>query len=203
MRLDAAMPRSVACRPPGRKPRVTTVEASGLHIRPAARSDAEGIAAVHVASWAAAYRGIVPDAALDDDSVEGRAGIWDAILSGAKPPEAHLVAAFDGRIVGFASVGRSRDADAGRRVGELAALYVHPDSWRAGVGGRLLREAERSLARAGFAAVTLWVLRDNRAGRGFYESRGWSADGSEQLHPFGERGARPVVRYRKELDGRS
>jgi hypothetical protein len=44
-------------------------------VRPATPDDADAIASVHVRSWQAAYRGIVPDAMLDALSIQrGPAG---------------------------------------------------------------------------------------------------------------------------------
>lgn len=45
-------------------------------IRRATPEDASGIAAVHVYSWQAAYRGVVPDDFLRSLSIEDRETVW-------------------------------------------------------------------------------------------------------------------------------
>jgi hypothetical protein len=52
-------------------------------IRAAQIEDAKQIAEVHVASWRAAYRGILPDSMLDNLSVEKRTELWQERLWGA------------------------------------------------------------------------------------------------------------------------
>ncbi|HUQ39529.1 MAG TPA: hypothetical protein VM030_05200, partial [Acidimicrobiales bacterium] len=46
------------------------------HVRVAGVEDARAIAEVHVASWLAAYRGIIDDDVLDGLSVDARAARW-------------------------------------------------------------------------------------------------------------------------------
>jgi hypothetical protein len=47
-----------------------------MSIRRAELSDAKGIAAVHVAAWRVAYRGLLPDDVLDRLSIEDSAKRW-------------------------------------------------------------------------------------------------------------------------------
>jgi ribosomal protein S18 acetylase RimI-like enzyme len=155
---------------------------SAVVIRRAATAYARAIAAVHVASWQVAYRGLVPDAVLDGLSVERRERGWRERLG---RPDAGasftLVAERDGAVAGFCSVAApSRDGDAGERTAEVAALYVEPAQWRTGVGATLLRAALDALRADGFDAVTLWVLEDNARGRAFYRRLGFAADGATQ-----------------------
>ena len=49
---------------------------SGLEVRRATTEDAAGIASVHVHSWLAAYRGLMPDDMLDSLTVEERTESW-------------------------------------------------------------------------------------------------------------------------------
>src|SRR5437870_811356 len=84
---------------------------------PATADDADAIATVHVRSWQAAYRGIVPDAHLDRLSIDRRAATWRESLAN-RPPDV-FVAEREGRMLGWISVGKSRDADADSNTGEL------------------------------------------------------------------------------------
>lgn len=53
--------------------------------------DARAIAAVHIASWRAAYRGLLPDAALDALTLDGREGDWRRWLAPGGARERTLV----------------------------------------------------------------------------------------------------------------
>jgi putative acetyltransferase len=88
-----------------------------------------------------------------------------------------LVAEVEARVVGYASI---------RADGDLRTLYVDPAAQGAGIGTRLLAEAERAGAR------TLDVFEANGHARGFYEARGWRDDG-----PWEDVLDRPTRRYVK------
>lgn len=94
-----------------------------MPIRSAAGGDARAIAEVQVESWRAAYRGLLPETYLADLSVERRTAAWEGILSRAES-ETLVAVAKQGEVVGFASLGPSRDSDAPEETGELLALYV-------------------------------------------------------------------------------
>jgi len=49
-------------------------------VRQATIDDAGDIAVVHVATWRAAYRGLMPQSLLDGLSVEARTAVWRRIL---------------------------------------------------------------------------------------------------------------------------
>lgn len=76
-------------------------------IREATPADAAAIARVHVESWRATYRGIVPDDYLARLSREGWERTWANTLRGAGDADAGtavFVAEDDaGQVVGFAS----------------------------------------------------------------------------------------------------
>jgi GNAT superfamily N-acetyltransferase len=159
-------------------------------------ADADGVARVHERAWAAAYRGLLPDEALAERSVDARRAQWAAFLAGGEP-EGHvtLVAERDGEVVGFAALGPARDVDLDRTtVGELEALNVDPEAWGSGVGRALVAETCRALRRSGFSRAVLWVLTENERARRFYEQLGWEVEGAERLFE----GA-PEVRYRTAL----
>ena len=149
-------------------------------IRAAGLEDAEAIAAVHVASWRHAYRGLLPDEYLDGMDVPRWAAGWRRVLSAERSRAATLVAEASGVVVGFADVTPSRDDDAAADIGEVTSIYAHPDHWGTGTGRELMAAVVDRLRSAGFAATTLWVLRDNARARRFYERAGWSPDGSEK-----------------------
>jgi GNAT superfamily N-acetyltransferase len=168
-------------------------------IRDATASDAASVAQVHVAAWRAAYGGMVPQAYLDALDPAERALAWPAILDAV---DVALVAHTDAAVVGFATGGRSRDADAAAAVGEVGAIYVSRDRWRRGIGRILLEACIQRLSQRGYREATLWVLEANHGSRAFYERLGWLPDGCRQEYPLGSE-TRPVVRYRRSLDSAS
>jgi ribosomal protein S18 acetylase RimI-like enzyme len=139
-------------------------------IREATHDDAPRIAVIVIASWRHAYRGVLPDAALDRDTHDDRVvrirrrmdENWPTYIAG------------DIGMARLALVPRRGDA-------ELEGLYVHPDGARKGVGRALVRHVATQL----YGALYLSALRDNVIGRAFYDKLGgriveegtWTYDG--------------------------
>lgn len=172
--------------------------ASPRHIRPATPDDAAAISDVHVRTWQAAYRGVLPQDYLDGLDPSQREAGWRRLLSERPPREATLVTEVDGQIVGFANVGPSRDEDAAESDGELRAIYVDPDRWDSGAGRELMIAGLDALHAAGFQQAILWVLIQNERARRFYEAGGWRADGAaKQEDSFGVQVSE--LRYRRPL----
>jgi ribosomal protein S18 acetylase RimI-like enzyme len=170
-------------------------------VRRAVVGDAAGMARVSVAAWREAYAGIMGVERLAKLSVEERAERWRTRLADVANPGSHLVAEQLGAIAGFVSVGPARDVDVAAGapgVGEVWALYVDPLLWRRGAGAALFERGLAELRKRGFEAFVLWVLRDNRRARAFYERQGMVADGAEKS-PEDEGEALPHVRYRGTL----
>ena len=171
-----------------------------MDIRAARMEDVPEIAAVHVRSWQAAYRGLLPQAYLDDLDPSQRIGQWKRILSAADWSHGGtLVADAGGRLSGFVSYGPARDDDAdSRQAGEIYAIYLMPAAWDEGIGRQLMAAALDRVGEAGFDQVILWVLDSNARARRFYEAGGWLADGAaKQDDSFGV--PMTEVRYRKSL----
>jgi GNAT superfamily N-acetyltransferase len=170
-----------------------------MDIRPAEPTDAPGIAEVHVRSWQDAYRGLLPQDYLDNLDVVHRREGWDRILATTGWPRTGAFVAEDSHaIIGFTHVGPTRDQDEPRAVGEVTAIYVLSRAWGTGAGRALMAGAVSTLADAGFAEASLWVLDANTRARRFYELAGWAADGAdrvEELRGFPLR----EVRYRRTL----
>jgi GNAT superfamily N-acetyltransferase len=153
-------------------------------VRPATVDDAEQIARVHTASWQVGYRGLLPQAYLDGLDVVARTEMWARIIGGAgAKPGAVAIAETAEESVGFTSYGESRD-EAADGIGEVYAVYVLPDWWRAGVGGALMSSVLVGLD-AAHRAVTLWVLEGNDRGRDFYTRHGFTPDGWRKRETIG------------------
>jgi GNAT superfamily N-acetyltransferase len=146
-------------------------------LRRAEPADALAVAEVHVRSWQAAYRGLLPDDYLDGLRPEERAERYT--FGDRAPDRPATIVAVDRRVIcGFATTGPSHD-DA-TRSGELYALYVDPDHWGTGVGRALVAAARGHLVRQAFDAARLWVLAGNTRAERFYLADGWRPDGSRR-----------------------
>jgi GNAT superfamily N-acetyltransferase len=142
-----------------------------MGVRRATVDDAEAIEVVRIATWQATYRGLFPDALLDQmrPNVERRR---DRILAVSESrAEVWFVAEVAGEVVGFAICCPERTGDPIYR-GEVAAIYVLPSHQGKGLGRALIRESVRELAGRGMTTLLIWVLRENSIGRGFYERIG-------------------------------
>ena len=166
-------------------------------VRPAVAGDADAIGRVQVETWRVAYRGLMPDEAIAGFDVEARQRLWrEGLAREPRPGSATFVAELDGEVVGFASVGRSRD-DETANEGELYAIYLDPSCWDRGIGRALLERAEESMRAFGFERAVLWVMEGNQRGERFYRAAGWESDG-RKVDTF--QGAEVAeLRYRKAL----
>jgi GNAT superfamily N-acetyltransferase len=180
MTIDAGVPE-------GRDPRVV--------VRLAVIEDAEPIARVHTAAWQAAYLGILDDAYLATLDWHERAARWLHLL-GRTDGSIVLAAESDGRIVGFATGGPSRDADDSAAY-EVYAIYVDPAGWRRGIGSALMT-AILAISPED-APVSLWVLEANAPALAFYARHGFEPDGTSKLVTIAEREV-PEIRLRRGVD---
>ncbi|MCZ7542156.1 MAG: GNAT family N-acetyltransferase [Anaerolineae bacterium] len=146
----------------------------------ASEADIPGIQRAAEASWRATYAGIfTPDFITD---FLARAYATDRLRDAIRNLRAgglhwgFLVAKEGSQIVGFCHFGN-------RGPGiELYRLYVVPERWRQGVGGRLLAMMEARLAAAGVAEYFCYVHSDNRIGQAFYYKWGFVHDAARDQH---------------------
>ncbi|MER7540169.1 GNAT family N-acetyltransferase [Streptomyces sp. NPDC097704] len=164
-----------------------------MSIREALPEDAAALAVVHVLSWRAAYRGLVPDPYLDALDTEERAAVWHDRLTAPDRPTVLVATGDGGRVVAFSCFRPCPDGTA-----ELAALYALPEVWGAGVGRALMAATTEALVAAGFRTAALWVLAGNARGRRFYEAAGWRPDGTTAREETGGR-VLEELRYRRDL----
>lgn len=170
-------------------------------IRLARSDDAAAIGDLHVRSWQVAYAGIIPATVLDRLSPTRRAAYWREVIARqtARPgPERTWVVEVGGRVLGFAASGTARDDDVPVGTGEFHAIYLAPEAWSRGLGGRLFEHTVEQLDALGFDPLVLWVIGTNARARAFYERRGWQPDGTCRTLDFD---GTPIdeVRYRRAM----
>jgi ribosomal protein S18 acetylase RimI-like enzyme len=162
-----------------------------MEVSAASPEDCEAVAQVHVAGWQAAYANILDPAFLASLSIERRAESWRRVLAEGKSEL--LVGRVGSSVVGFASFGPSRDADAPAGRGELWALYLDPQAWSTGVGRTLWLAARERLLSLRFSSVSLWVLERNARAIRFYCAAGFTIEaGSEKEFELGGTKVREV-----------
>jgi GNAT superfamily N-acetyltransferase len=165
-------------------------------LRPAEPADALAVARVHVRSWQAAYRGLMPGEFLDQLKPEDRAARYDfATRDPAKPQT--IVAVEGDDILGFVTTGPSRTGELAEH-GEMYALYLDPDHWGRGIGVALVKAGRVRLVELGFPKACLWVLEGNQRAEQFYVKDGWAADGERRKETIWGIEV-DEVRYRREL----
>ncbi|MEU3744495.1 MULTISPECIES: GNAT family N-acetyltransferase [Streptomyces] len=199
---------------------MTTSNGATTSIREAVPGDAAAVASVHVLSWRAAYRDLLPGPYLASLDPEERASVWHERLSAPDRPTVLLATEADGRVVAFSCLrawpdeepGEPAEAGAAGEPGasgaslaldpastaELAALYALPEVWGTGVGRALLAASTEVLVTAGFRTASLWVFAGNTRGRRFYEAAGWRPDGAAVREVTGGRELEEL-RYRRAL----
>lgn len=138
-------------------------------IRPAEPGDGEALAQIKVATWRSAYAEILPRALLASLTVRAERAAFEAVLLGQQG-QLHVC----GAPVAAYSHGDGE---------ELFGLYVHPQAQGFGVGSALLDRTP---------CTRLWVFEANLRARRFYERRGFTTDGGQELYL----GA-PILRYRR------
>jgi GNAT superfamily N-acetyltransferase len=155
-----------------------------MRCRVATIDDAPAIAALHAASWRAAYRGALRDAYLDGDVDAERRAVWNERL-GTPAANQYVVVATDdaGTVVGFACAFGADDARWGTQVDNL---HVRREQHRQGTGRRLLADvAGWCTPRYPESGLYLWVVEQNAPARAFYERLGGRAEDTSDWEPPG------------------
>ncbi|MEU0489681.1 GNAT family N-acetyltransferase [Nocardiopsis sp. NPDC006139] len=177
-----------------------------VRVRRAVPADAPAIAAVNVASWHAAYRGLIAREHLESLDTDRLAGIWAGRLRGhlVRPGAGCLVAEpaeGPGGIVAYAGFAPAADPDdADRTVTDLETFYSLPEVWGTGVNRRLWEETLAAMTAGGTGHGVLWVLEGNARARRFYAAAGWRDTGAVTPTPLlGGALVVPAVLYRRDL----
>ena len=175
-----------------------------FQVRRATLDDAAGIALVHVRSWQATYAGHVPQEALDEMDPVARTETVRRWLEPGRRGTTLVAVQPSGAVIGFANFGPCAQAVDDDSLGEVYAIYLHPDHLGTGAGYALMTAALRELATQGRHEVRLWVFSANERARRFYERVGFAVDGETSVFRL-ERGGNPPVELhevRYVFDGR-
>jgi ribosomal protein S18 acetylase RimI-like enzyme len=145
-----------------------------ITVRPGGPADVDGA----LAAWAAAME------ARRGRPVEpaGRERARDHL---GKPDAFLLVADDGGRIAGLA-VGMQALADDGAGPPlpghcHISAVFVEPDRWGTGIGGRLVDAVLAAAAARGYRTAQLWTQADNERALRLYASRGFARTGRSKV----------------------
>ncbi|MGH3773723.1 MAG: GNAT family N-acetyltransferase [Pseudonocardiaceae bacterium] len=154
-------------------------------VRAATLEDAPTLAALHRATWRAAYSELLPPGTLDGlDAPHVRQAWADTVQGGATV----LIATEGDDPVGFVVAGPAPEDDVAAADGTLPAdaartmlvstLLVEPRWGRRGHGGRLLATAATMLRDAGATRAIVWVPARDAASLSFYRRAVWTPDGT-------------------------
>lgn len=170
-------------------------------VRPATPEDVDEIVRIQADTWATAYGGLVPAAAIDGLRSPAAREAWTAAV-GVGDGHHVLVAAEGEWTVGFCAAARAvapegAVAPTAPTLGpeawaEISALLVEPRWGRRGHGGRLLAAAAEALRAEGARYGLAWVPEADAASRGFYTRAGWAPDGTVRVLDTGEGELREV-----------
>lgn len=162
-------------------------------VRRAIINDAQVLAAIHVTSWQATYKGIFSDEFLAGLDPNVRVPWFSRQIENG----ASILVAPDEAPQGFCWFGDPFAEEDETGWAEVYSIYVHPEQWGAGHGYQLLNTAEYEMAAAGYERVFLWVLDRNLRARDFYERQGWRLAKPLKLE---EIGGVQITEVRYELD---
>lgn len=152
-------------------------DTSSVTVRAAVPEDAGAIATVHVRAWQEAYAHLLPAAFLEALDPRDRLERWRRIID--EPSVAVCVAEVDAAVVGWATAGPGREAEAVRPL-ELEGIYVLAGAHGSGAGQGLLD------AVLGDRPAFLWVAEHNPRAEAFYRRNGFRRDGTVKHEPVAQ-----------------
>lgn len=149
----------------------------GIRVRAAVEGDVPLMARLHVESWRETYRGVMPDAVLDDpEFIPRRERFWTAALTDPRYAANQIaVAERDGLLIGIAMAGPVIESDV-KWAAQLYVLYTYAAVHGLGAGAALLDAVIEPETSAG-----LWVADPNPRAQKFYRKHGFLPDGVNKV----------------------
>jgi len=169
-----------------------------IDIRKVLPENAYEYAALHIACWRDAYKGIISDEYLENMSSQ-----LDQLVERCRQtinePDGceYLYAVYGSEMIGRLVFSGSRDEDK-PDAGEVHAIYLLADYWGKGYGKQMMDFAVSALRHAGFREIIVWVLEENNRARRFYEKYGFVYDGTRKEIDIGE--TLVEIRYTLKID---
>lgn len=142
-----------------------------LTFRSAQPADIDALAALHVAIWRDTYRSLAPAEAFSALDVPRRKIFWQDKFEHPAESQCILLAEAEGKLAGFCLASASSNPEFGE-MAEIKFLYVSGDFKRQGIGKRLISDAARYLAAAGYRSAGLGVVEGNESAIRFYAALG-------------------------------
>lgn len=130
--------------------------------------DVPEVASLHAAAWKVAFRGILSDELLDDFGGYELEEGWKEILK--RTNRINLLFEQQGKVAGLIAFQEYPDTNT---EGEIIGIYVSPESWRKGIGSKLIRKAVERMKEAGFTDLYLWTMTQNQISNRFYLKEGF------------------------------
>ncbi|HEV2328744.1 MAG TPA: GNAT family N-acetyltransferase [Verrucomicrobiae bacterium] len=167
-------------------------------IRVAKFSDAKKIARIRIDTLHLAPPGEISGAALNARSAKQRETFWRGRFEQARG----LVFVIESDdIVGFCDLIPARDKDIDpKSVYEIAAVYAISEYWRMGAGKALCYHVLGDARKRGCQALTLWVLASNSNTMRFFESLGFTRDGTFKVEMASDGSNLQKIRYRVKFN---
>lgn len=134
-------------------------------IRPARPDDEADLARLDRETWSLLHA-VTPPPEPHDPFFHERCG-----------PDDHLVAEYEGRLVGYVRLGFPTPLASNAHVRQIRGLAVAEEARGKGAGRALVRAAVAEARRRGARRITLRVLGHNTAARALYASEGFAVEG--------------------------
>lgn len=163
-----------------------------LTLRDATEQDLGALVALHVHSWQDAYRGLVPDAFLDDGLPANRHQFWRDKFDQRQPADVILIAD-DGQPTAAGLVAVLVGRPAHDRPAFVDNLHVRPGLRSGGLGRRLMAAAVHRLRDQGVGGLSLEVIAGNTRAVDFYRRLGGTVGPVRTVQLYGFDVAEHVV----------
>jgi len=165
-----------------------------IHIRLALPADAPDMAEIHMRSWEAAYKDIIPADYIREKNAT-RPALWESLIT--EDNMIYHIIEKDGQPVGLLCIAPPQEDDLDESFHELQGLYLHPDYYRQGIGTLAMAFAYENARASAKTNMIVWALAENIDALRFYEACGFKPDGKQQTRDYGREHI--VIRMRKNL----